>query len=263
MKDKIKEILASLEKEKKIKILFAVENGSRAWRMESQDSDFDVRFVFVRPLEDYIQIHSPSEVINAGFDRSGNACDIKGAYLDLLGIDIFKFVKMLSSSNPTTIEWLITDIVYFGKQNSVFKEYAVKNFNKISLYHHYKSMCKNNYLKYLKSGASLTYKKYLYTFRGLVNAKWVAHKKSLPPIIFTGALKAIRGIIPESIIKKLEEIIRLKISGKEQEIIQNIVRLDQYVEDFLKDDTEAPKEKPHSTLNSLNNELRRIILSQK
>ena len=96
--------------------------------------------------------------------------------------------KMLSSSNPTTIEWLITDIVYFGKQNSVFKEYAVKNFNKISLYHHYKSMCKNNYLKYLKSGASLTYKKYLYTFRGLVNAKWVAHKKSLPPIIFTGAL---------------------------------------------------------------------------
>ena len=57
---------------------------------------------------------------------------------------------MLSSSNPTTIEWLTSDIVYCGKQNELLKKFATKNFNKKSLYHHYKSMCKNNYLKYLK-----------------------------------------------------------------------------------------------------------------
>ena len=55
MNEKIKQICKNLEKEKKIKILFAIENGSRAWRMSSKDSDYDVRFVYFRPIEDYIQ----------------------------------------------------------------------------------------------------------------------------------------------------------------------------------------------------------------
>ena len=56
MKDGIMNICKGLEKKHNIKILFAVENGSRAWRMDSEDSDYDVRFVFVRPIEEYIQI---------------------------------------------------------------------------------------------------------------------------------------------------------------------------------------------------------------
>ncbi len=71
MKDRIKEICKNIEKEKNIKILFAVENGSRAWRMDSKDSDYDVRFVFVRPLNEYIQINKPGEVIDATFDKEG------------------------------------------------------------------------------------------------------------------------------------------------------------------------------------------------
>ena len=161
MKDKIREICENIEKEKSIKILFAVENGSRAWRIESKDSDYDVRFVFVRPLKEYIQINKPGEVISAAFDKKGNPCPVEGSFIDISGFDVFKYVKMLSSSNPTSIEWLMSDIVYYGKQNEVFKNFAIKNFNKISLYHHYKSMCRNNYLKYLKSGNLVTYKKYL------------------------------------------------------------------------------------------------------
>lgn len=47
MKDKIVNICKNLEKEKKVRILFAVENGSRAWRMDSKDSDYDVRLFFI------------------------------------------------------------------------------------------------------------------------------------------------------------------------------------------------------------------------
>ena len=50
--------------------------------------------------------------------------------------------------------------------------------------------------------------------------------------------------------------------GKEKDIIQNIVRMDEYLEAFLKDDSEAPKEKSHATLNELNEELRRIVLNK-
>ncbi|MBW3015768.1 nucleotidyltransferase domain-containing protein [Candidatus Woesearchaeota archaeon] len=260
IKEKIKQLCKSLEKEKNIRILFAVENGSRAWRMESKDSDYDVRFVFVRPVEEYIQINRPGDVIEAAFDKNFNKHPIEGSFIDLVGFDVFKFAKMLSSSNPTTIEWLTTDIIYYGKQNKVFKEFATKNFNSISLYHHYKSMCRNNYLKYLKSGDLVTYKKYLYAFRGLINAKWVAHKKTIPPIIFRDALKEMKGILPDYILKKLNEIIKLKSKGKEKQIIQNIVKMDEYIEEFLKDDSEAPKEKAHATLNELNAELRKIVL---
>ncbi len=262
MEDKIKKICQNLEKQKNIKILFAVENGSRAWRLSSKDSDYDVRLVFTRPLKEHIQIHLPSDVINASFDKNMNLCNSEGAFIDVSGFDIFKYVKMLSSSNPTTIEWLVTDIVYYGRQNKIFKEFALKNFNRISLYHHYKSMCRNNYLKYLKSGSDVTYKRYLYGFRGLINAKWVVHYKSIPPIIFIDALNNLKKLIPDTISKKLHEIIKLKSQGKEKDITQNIVKMDEYIETFLKDDSEAPTEKPHSTLNGLNAELRRIVLNK-
>ncbi len=259
----IEKLCKQIEKEKHITILFAVENGSRAWRMESEDSDYDVRFVFVRPIEEYIQINKSGEVVEAAFDAEGKAHPQQGAAIDMSGFDVFKFVKMLSSSNPTTIEWLTTDIVYYGTQNKVFKQFALKNFNSISLYHHYKSMCRFNYLKYLKSGDLVTYKKYLYAFRGLINAKWVAHKKSIPPIIFTDAIKGMKGSVPLSVLKKLNDIISLKAEGKEKEIVQNIVSMDTYIEEFLKDDTEAPREKSHATVNELNKELRRIVLKNK
>ncbi|MBI5871780.1 nucleotidyltransferase domain-containing protein [archaeon] len=263
MKDKIKEICKNIEKEKNIRILFAVENGSRAWRINSKDSDYDVRFVFVRPVKEYIQINKPAEVIDTAFDKEGNPCTAKGAFIDISGFDVFKYVKMLSSSNPTTIEWLMSDIVYYGKQNEKFKKFAIEKFNKISLYYHYKSLCRNNYLKYLKSRNLITYKKYLYAYRGLINAKWVVHKKSVPPIIFREALNNMKNIIPGSILNKLNEIIDLKSQGKEKELIQNIVEMDDYIESFLKDDSEAFIKETYSPLTDLNEELRKIVLKYK
>ena len=262
---KIKNICQQLEKEKNIKILFAVENGSRAWRLSSKDSDYDVRFVFKRPLSEYIQLNMPIDVINVFYDKEGKPCSAENAFIDLSGFDVFKFARMLSASNPTTIEWLTSDIVYYGedqgKQNAVFREFALRNFNKISLYHHYKSMCRSNYLKYLKSGSSVTYKKYLYAYRGLVNSKWVAHKQSVPPIIFSDAIKDMEGIIPSYILEKLRGIIALKSKGREKDIIQNIVEMDNYIEEFLKNDDEAPHQKGHATFNELNEELKRIVMS--
>ena len=240
MKEKIKKICQSIEKEKSIKILFAVENGSRAWRISSKDSDYDVRFVFVRPLSEYVQINRPSEVINLFFDKNGKQVGAESALIDVSGFDVFKYVKMLSSSNPTTIEWLASDIIYYGEQNKIF-----------------------NYLKYLKSGADVTYKRYLYAFRGLINAKWVAYNKDIPPINFDETLSKSISIIPEFILRKLYTIIKLKLEGREKEIVENIVKMDEYTELFLKDDLEAPNEKPHSTLNELNAELRKIVFNYK
>lgn len=263
MKDRIKAICKDIEAKENIKILFAIENGSRAWRMDSKNSDYDVRFVFVRPLDEYIQIDKPVDVISVTLNKEGKPCPPKGAFIDISGFDLFKYVKMLSVSNPTTIEWLMSDIVYYGKQNEIFKNFAVKHFNPKSLYLHYKSLCRNNYQKYLKTGNQVTYKKYLYAYRGVVNAKWVAHKKTVPPIIFSETVKKMNGLIPDSVIKKILEIITLKSQGKEGDIISNIAKLDSHIEGFLEDDSETPAERLPTVLGDLNKELRKIVLNNK
>jgi len=170
---------------------------------------------------------------------------------------------MLWVSNPTCIEWLRSDTIYYGDKNDVFKDFAEKQFKSISLYFHYKSMCKLNYLKYLKSGNLVTYKKYLYAMRGLINAKWVAFDKDLPPINFPETLDKINNnkqIIDKNIIQELKNIIKLKKDAREHDIVNNYSRIDTYIENFLKDDSEAPKIKQLSTNTTLNNELKRIIL---
>jgi len=53
MRDIILENLKKIEESEGIHILMAVESGSRAWGFASPDSDYDVRFIYKRPIEDY------------------------------------------------------------------------------------------------------------------------------------------------------------------------------------------------------------------
>lgn len=198
----------------------------------------------------------------------------EGCYLDFCGFDIFKFSKMLSSSNPTVIEWLTSDIVYYEKRSQVWVDYATNHFNPIALYHHYRSMARQNYLKYLKSGTEVTYKKYLYAMRGLLNSKWVVYHKTVPPIDFTETinminpllkkaefpkLPVVKEFVPVWVLKRLGDMICLKKMGKEKEIIENIVHIDGYIESFLKNEDEIIRKKSVTDA-VLDEELRRIVI---
>lgn len=259
MEELIHEICSDLERELSIRILFAVENGSRAWRMASKDSDYDVRFVFARPVREYLQIKRPTQVVNATFDPNGQPCT-ENAFIDMSGFDIFKYVELLSKSNPTTIEWLVTDIVYYGRQDKVFKEFALQYFSELALYRHYESMCRDNYKKYIESGKRLTYKVYLYAVRGLVNALWVPHRRCVPPIVFKDALQGMAEIVPQSVSDRIDEIMRLKSQGTEKTKTGNIAELDEYIEGFLEDSAGISLEKPEPPLDMLNREVQRILL---
>ena len=96
--------LNEIKSENKIKIIFASELGSRAWRMESADSDYDVRFVYKRPFKEYLKLNKPVDVIHFEQDNE-----------DYVGFDIYKFMGLLNASNPSAIEWAISDIHYLNK----------------------------------------------------------------------------------------------------------------------------------------------------
>ena len=58
MRDIIAKQLAQIEQEEQVRIIYACESGSRAWGFPSQDSDYDVRFIYVRPLSGICRLKS-------------------------------------------------------------------------------------------------------------------------------------------------------------------------------------------------------------
>lgn len=94
--------LQEIEKKENVKILLAVESGSRAWGFESPDSDYDVRFIYVRQKEDYLRLDKIRDVIELPLN------DV----LDMNGWDLQKALRLLHKSNPTLFEWLASPIVY-------------------------------------------------------------------------------------------------------------------------------------------------------
>ena len=139
--------LVEIEKKEGVKVIFAVEAGSRAWGIQSKDSDYDIRFIFSSPLKRYLKINKPSEIIQKAFDKEGDPHSIEGGFIDMFGMDLYKFTKLLSASNPSAIEWLISTLLYKGKKPEGFVKFAREFFNPTSLYYHYKSMAKQNFLK--------------------------------------------------------------------------------------------------------------------
>ena len=77
----IKEKLTQIEQRKNIRILYACESGSRDWGFASPDSDYDVRFVFIRPVEDYLRVKELPDYIDA---------ELNDVY-DINGWDLKKF----------------------------------------------------------------------------------------------------------------------------------------------------------------------------
>ena len=98
----IQEKLREIEGREDCRILLAVESGSRAWGFASPDSDYDVRFIYVRPRESYLRLNRLRDVIELPAD------DV----LDINGWDLDKTLRLLYKSNPTVFEWFSSPLVY-------------------------------------------------------------------------------------------------------------------------------------------------------
>lgn len=77
----IQEKLREIERRENVKVLYAVESGSRAWGVASPDSDYDVRFIYVRNQNDYLRLDEVRDVIEWQLDEvlDINGWDLKKA----------------------------------------------------------------------------------------------------------------------------------------------------------------------------------------
>ncbi len=102
IRKEIAEKLMEIEEKESVKVLYAVESGSRAWGVESPDSDYDVRFVYVRPRDDYLSLQEKRDVIEWQLDE----------VLDINGWDLKKTLVQFHKGNATLFEWANSPIVY-------------------------------------------------------------------------------------------------------------------------------------------------------
>ena len=205
MRVKILQRLKDIESRYDVKILLAVESGSRAWGFASKDSDYDVRFIYVHRKEWYLTLIEGRDVIEE-LDPDG--------VMDLAGWDIKKALLLMGKGNCAFAEWLNSPIVYYKddkfleSMNSMKDEY----FRKVSAVNHYYHMAMNHDKRYLeKRGCEM--KRFMYYLRGLLAAKFSAIYGTYPPVVFNELVEKMVGDKP--IRDEIADIVRLKQESRE------------------------------------------------
>lgn len=177
MRDIQKEIqnaLDALEKEHHVRILLAVESGSRAWGFASPDSDYDVRFIYMHEPEEYLRVDSIKDVIEWQLDE----------ILDINGWDLKKALLAFAKGNPNVMEWSNSPIVYREAPEWIsLKETAFSYFSEKSALCHYYGTANNTYMSFL-TGDQIRYKKYFYALRPLLCCRWIERYHQAPPMEF-------------------------------------------------------------------------------
>ena len=172
--------LKEIETKHNVKIIMAVDNGSNAYGSASPNSDIDLRFLYVETIESYLRLGREKDVIEI-IDEENNI-EYKGFSLD-------KFMKLLSKSNPSILEWLNSPINYL--ENSKY-ENITKEIKKLSLEYfstkrclfHYTGNALTDFKKMLNGNAStkiqIDLKKFLSVFRHLLTCEYIIRENKYP-----------------------------------------------------------------------------------
>jgi len=220
MEKEIIKRLNELEDHENVKILYAAESGSRAWGFASPDSDYDVRFIYLRSKEFYLKLEKTRDVIELPIN------DI----LDINGWDLKKTLKLLHTSNPTLFEWSSSPIVYkstpyFEDLKKVINGY----FKAKSGLYHYLNMADGNYRKYLK-GEYVKAKKYFYVLRPILACKWILKYNCPPPMLFS---ELVESVLEPVIQLTVHDLLNIKMNTSEMGEVPKINDLNTYIEQNL------------------------------
>ena len=243
MRKRILEELQKIEQIHNVKIIMAIESGSRAWGFASPDSDYDVRFIYVRKKEDYLKLEGMRDVIEWKLDE----------VLDINGWDIRKALQLLHKSNPTIFEWCASPIVYLSTTDfDVLKKVMPGYFSEKKALYHYWHMAQTNYREYLK-GEEVRVKKYFYVLRPLLAAQWILDKKVAPPMLFDELVDA---ELDEKLRPELNRLLKMKKTLPEMGMAPKVQVFNDYIERVMPEIKEATEkieetEKDWGVLNGL------------
>lgn len=222
MKDIILRELKKIEEQENVKIIMAIESGSRAWGFASPDSDYDVRFIYVRKEEDYLKLEKTRDVIEWKLD------DV----LDINGWDIKKALQLLHNSNPTVFEWCASPIIYWETEEFAWLKNILPQYFSVkkSLYHYWHTS-ETHYKTHLLND-EVNIKKYFYALRPLLAAKWILDKRSAPPMLFE---ELVEEELKMELVPEVNRLLALKKTLPEMGKAPRIQIINDYIERELRE----------------------------
>ena len=209
--------LKNIEREYDVRILLAVESGSRAWGFESLNSDWDVRFIYVHKPEWYNRVAEQQDVIEHYYEDG----------VDLAGWELRKVLSLLKECNPPLLEWLNSPKVYYEDEEFVKRIYVAEkdSFNPVKAMYHYNHLYNKTNERFLQQ-EGYPMKRFLYFLRGVLACKWIEANHSMPPVVFKELLDA--TVDDENVKDKIKKMIRFKREGKECDMLAVDESLVQY-----------------------------------
>jgi len=210
MKARVLAELERLEREHSVRVLLAVESGSRAWGFASPDSDYDVRFVYAHRSEWYLSVFESRDVIEEMLPDS----------LDVSGWDLRKTLRLFSKCNLALNEWLGSPIVYRETEFRAALAQEIPNyFNGIAAVHHYRSMAERSLKENFVNGL-ISVKKLFYVLRPLLACRWIRQTGTQPPTAFAEL------VTPEWVISEEKDWIAEMLEAKSRMVEAEPTRID-------------------------------------
>ncbi|TAK75295.1 MAG: nucleotidyltransferase domain-containing protein [Gammaproteobacteria bacterium] len=258
----LNEIIATLkiiESQHQCTVLFACESGSRAWGFASPDSDFDVRFIYVNPLEWYLKLEDKADTINKMLPND----------LDLCGWDLQKALRLFAKCNICLNEWLNSPCIYYQDNDFYQKLKALipLYFNPKKAVYHYLSTVNKTVKDHLQTTA-INIKKLFYILRPLLACIWIINKKSMPPTMFKEVLFQVEEYLPSEIIKFIHLLLAEKSISSEKHTVIIPQEIIEWIHEQASSLTALANKLPAvnnpdwDPLNALNNELICIYLNK-
>ncbi|MDF2191189.1 nucleotidyltransferase domain-containing protein [Paraflavitalea sp. CAU 1676] len=228
MQQAIMEKLAAIKEQYNIEILFACESGSRGWQCPSPDSDYDVRFIYIRPSRYYMS------VANQGYDLNFPIND----ELDIYGWDLKKLLQLMLKSNTTPFEWLQSPIVYDQRPGFRDDLWALSQhfFSQRSNIHHYLGIVTGAF-KSIDQEGMISIKKLFYVLRPLLAAKWCLEKDNIAPMTVSSLME----LMPARYQQEAQVWLRKKAGRKEGSLIRMSESLRSYIEQQFLDISNASR----------------------
>lgn len=124
-----------------VRVIAARDLGSRAWKLEDPSSDVDVRALFVQDPVEYATLDGYESAL--ALDRRND--------VEVRGWNVRRFAELVADSNPTAFEFLHSPLRYREFDPLGRLETDVGHaFEPLALYHHYRSLARRQYRKYLQ-----------------------------------------------------------------------------------------------------------------
>ncbi len=217
--------LTALAEAENVRILFAIESGSRAWGFPSADSDYDIRFIYIRPRADYLTVRQLRDVIETPIRDDA----LLGVPFDLNGWDIRKALRLGLTSNPVLHEWSVSPIRYLGDDNVVeyIRAFITAVADRTLYRYHYDRLCRSAWTQMAETPDQAVVKRYCYALRPALTLRWLdGRSDGLPPM---DAASLAEGLDEETRLS-LADLFAKKASGGEKDVIPRVPALDHLID---------------------------------